>query len=221
MAGAGWSLTRRATQGELPLVDAPEQFYAGDCCAGRCEILEAEHRSGSGLDAAMILLDQVVQVFRAAQLRSFRQQAILAQLTDCAMRRSIAVESDCVRRTPFMPDCFLEECLGCRHVSSAAEPKVHRLPGFVHRPVQIGPLAAYFDIGLVNTPRPANGFAKAVPPLDEFWGIAAHPTQDRRMGKMQPALCHHFDKVTEAELIAQVPPHEQKNDLAIKMSPHK
>ncbi len=41
------------------------------------------------------------------------------------------------------------------------------------------------------------------------------------MGKMQPAHCHHFDKVTKAKLVAQVPPHAQENDLVIKMPPHK
>jgi hypothetical protein len=46
----------------LILVNSAEKFHASDRDSGRLEILEAEHPSGSGLDAAVILLDQVVQI---------------------------------------------------------------------------------------------------------------------------------------------------------------
>jgi hypothetical protein len=44
-------------------------------------------------------------------------------------------------------DCLLEEGIGCGDVSCPAEPKIDSLPSFVYRPIEIGPLAAYFDIG--------------------------------------------------------------------------
>jgi hypothetical protein len=47
-------------QGELIFVDMAEQFYASDGDSGRFAVLEAKHRPGSRLDAAVILLDQVV-----------------------------------------------------------------------------------------------------------------------------------------------------------------
>ena len=58
----GRSLTfePQSIQGELILVDTAEQFYASDRDSGRFEVLEAKHRPGSRLDAAVILLDQVV-----------------------------------------------------------------------------------------------------------------------------------------------------------------
>jgi hypothetical protein len=49
-------------QGELIFVDTAEQFYPSDRDSGRFEVLEAKHRPGSRLDAAVILLDQVVQI---------------------------------------------------------------------------------------------------------------------------------------------------------------
>ena len=60
----GRSLTfdLQSVQGELIFVDTTEQFYASDRDSGRFEVLEAEHRPGSRLDAAVILLDRVVQI---------------------------------------------------------------------------------------------------------------------------------------------------------------
>jgi hypothetical protein len=60
----GHSLTfeRQSIQGELIFVDTVEQFYASDRDSGRFEVLEAKHRPGSRLDAAVILLYQVVQI---------------------------------------------------------------------------------------------------------------------------------------------------------------
>src|ERR1700709_680203 len=60
----GRSLTfePQSIQGELIFVDTAEQFYASDRDRGRFEVLEAQHRPGSRLDAAVILLDQVVQI---------------------------------------------------------------------------------------------------------------------------------------------------------------
>jgi hypothetical protein len=60
----GRSLTfdLQSIQGKLIFVDTAEQFYASDRDSGRFEVLEAKHRPGSRFDAAVILLDQVVQI---------------------------------------------------------------------------------------------------------------------------------------------------------------
>ena len=47
-------------QGKLTFANTVEQFDAGDCGGGVVEVLEAEHGPGSGLDAPMILFDQIV-----------------------------------------------------------------------------------------------------------------------------------------------------------------
>jgi hypothetical protein len=49
---------------ELVLVDEPEEFNASNGSCGRYEVLEAEHLPSSGLDAAMVLLDERVQILR-------------------------------------------------------------------------------------------------------------------------------------------------------------
>ena len=103
-------------------------------------VLEAKHGAGSGFDSAMILLDEVVQIFRGAQLCAFGQQAVGSHLAHCPMRRGIAVKSNRVRRPTLMPDRLLEEGLCCRHIASATEPEVNGLSSLVHCPVEIDPL---------------------------------------------------------------------------------
>jgi len=53
-------------------VDTKEQFYAGNRDSSAIEVLEIEHGPGSGLDAAMILLDDVGQIL-AHRVRASRQ----------------------------------------------------------------------------------------------------------------------------------------------------
>ena len=60
-------------------------------------------------------------------------------------------------------------------------------------------------LGFIDSPRAASGPSKAVPTLDELWGISPDPAQDRRMGQTESALGHHFDQIPEAQLVAQIP----------------
>jgi hypothetical protein len=55
------------------------------------ELLEAEHYGDALLDGSVVLLNEVVEVFRRAQLRVGRQKTICFQLAHSAVRRSVAV----------------------------------------------------------------------------------------------------------------------------------
>ena len=60
--GRSLTIGPQSIQGELIFVDTAEQFYSSDRVRGRFEVLKARHRPGSRPDAAVILLDQVVQI---------------------------------------------------------------------------------------------------------------------------------------------------------------
>ena len=45
-----------------------------------------------------------------------------------------------------------------------------------------------------------------------------YPTHDRRMRYQNTALGHHGDQITVAELVGDVPPHAQNDDLGIELS---
>jgi hypothetical protein len=170
----------------LSFVDTSEQFYASDCDGGRFEVLEAMHRSDSGFDTTMVLLDEVVQVLRGPQFRAPGQQAVLSHLTDCAMRRRIAIEGDRVRRPTVIPDRLFEECLGCGYISCLTEPESRQSAQPCLLPDTDRSTLRHLEIGFIDPPRAASAAAKAIPPLDELWRIPSNPAQDRRMGSWRP-----------------------------------
>ena len=77
---ASLALNAQSCQPELPLPDAVQQLDASNRDRRTFKRLEAQHHSKALLYTAMVLLDQVVQVFRRAQLRVCGQQAIGFQL---------------------------------------------------------------------------------------------------------------------------------------------
>jgi hypothetical protein len=121
-----------------------------------------------------------------------------------------------VRRPTVIPNRLFEECLGCGYISSPTEPEVDSLPSLIYCPIQIAPLSAYLEIGFIDSPRAASAAAKAIPPLDELWRIPSNSAQNRRMGKLESSFDHHLHQITEAELVAQIPTHAQKDHLAVK-----
>src|SRR5580698_11346751 len=79
------------------------------------------------------------------------------------------------------------------------------------------PLAADFHVGLVDAPRRTYRPRELVPATLELRNIMMHPTHNGGVGHRQAALGHHLHQIPEAELEAQVPPHAQDDDLAIKV----
>src|SRR6266851_527479 len=70
------AVNAQTSQSELSLADAMHQLDAGDRDRRIPEPLEAEHHRDALLHAPMVLLNQVVQVLRRAQLRVRGQRAI-------------------------------------------------------------------------------------------------------------------------------------------------
>src|SRR5471032_1263549 len=204
---------------ELTLANAMHQLDACNRGCGAPEPLEAKHDLGPGLDVAMVLLYQVVQVLRRSDLGVRGQQAVRLHLPHGAVRGRIAIERDGFRWMPLMLDDLLEKCLCCCHVAFGAEHEVYRLACPINRPIEIDPPAADLQVRFVDTPRLSRRRAKTVPTFDEFGRITLHPTQDRRVRERQTTLNHHLDKIPQAKLVAQVPANTQKDDLAIKVSP--
>src|ERR1700730_8899861 len=133
------------------------------------------------------------------------------------MRSRIAVKGDRLWRPPLLSDRLVVESLRCGYSASPAEPEVERLSSLVPRSLEVGPVAPHLDIGLIDSPRAASGPTKAVPTLDELWGISPDPSQDGRMGQIESALRHHFDQIPEAELVVQVPAYAQDDHLTIEV----
>jgi hypothetical protein len=79
---------------ELAFANAMHQLDAGDGSSRIPEAFEPEHYVHPRFDVPMILLDQVVQVFRGSQFRSLGQRRVGLHLADRSMRCRVAVQSD-------------------------------------------------------------------------------------------------------------------------------
>ena len=87
-------------------------------------------------------------------------------------------------------------------------------PELVHRPVQIRPLAADLDVGLVDAPTPR--LRPAPLPAQTFLHLrreTLHPTIDRGVVDRDAALGHHRFEVAVADRIPAVPAHGPEHDL--------
>src|SRR6266481_798880 len=142
----------QTSQSELSLVDAMHQLDAGDRDRRIPEPLEAEHHRDAPLHAPMVLLNQVVQVLRRAQLRVRGQRAIGFQLAHRTVRCSVAVQRDCLRGALLASDRFAKERLGGRDIALGAQPEVDRPARPIDGTVEVEPLVSDLDVCLVDSP---------------------------------------------------------------------
>jgi hypothetical protein len=79
-SGRRSTLNTKAAQVELFLTDAVHQLKASYRDRRVAELLEPHHHSNALLDAAVVLLNQVIEIFRRPQLGLRRQRTIGVQL---------------------------------------------------------------------------------------------------------------------------------------------
>src|ERR1035438_6457581 len=84
-------LETETPQDELSFTNTAEQFDAGDGRGRTIKVLEAEHRTCSGFNPPVILLDQIVQVFRRSQLGVLPFLVFPSHLAHRSVRCSVAV----------------------------------------------------------------------------------------------------------------------------------
>src|ERR1017187_9856208 len=138
------------SQGELSFANTTEQFDAGDGDSCAIKVLKAEHRTCSGFNAPVILLDQIVQVFRRSQLGVLPCLVFPWHLAHCSVRCGVAIQCDTDRRAFLGTKRLAEERLGCRDVSGRAESEVGGVAIPVYGTIQIDPSSSHFQVCLVH-----------------------------------------------------------------------
>ena len=103
------------------------QLNAGNDNGGIPEPFEAKHNVDPRLDVPMVLLDQIVQIFRGSNLRVAGQQAINLHLAHRAVGRRVAVQGNDLRGTALAFDRLLEESRGRSDISPRTEPEINSL----------------------------------------------------------------------------------------------
>jgi hypothetical protein len=181
----------RAPHAPVPWPASPSpRLHPGQGPPRRPEALEAEHRVCPALDAAVVLLDPVVQPAAAPMGGEPPQPALALHLPQGARVALQPVGDDGARVADVLAGERLpEEALGGLLVPRGAEQEVDRLPRAVDRSVQVAPGTPDPDAGPVDVPRPAAGAEVPSQPLLRL-GREAPRTQPpvawRRFVREQP-----------------------------------
>ena len=138
---------------ELALVDHVHQFDAGEHGARGPERFEVEHQLGQPLDGAMILLDNVVEVFNLAH--KYLHVAAGVDRIDGRLVGPAFVHRDLVR-VAVRSHGLVEEALRRGHVALGRQQEVDSLALLVDSAVEVFPDALELDVGLIHAQAAAN-----------------------------------------------------------------
>src|SRR5919106_4550612 len=105
-----------------------------------------------------------------------------------------------------------KELFGSLTIAVLAEIKIHCPALFIDRTIEIHPAPLDLDRGLIYPPRTPDRLGILPPPFLKFRDEPLDPAHDRRMRHRQPTLGHHFDEVSVAQLIGDVPSHTQDDN---------
>ena len=87
-----------------------------------------------------------------------------------------------------------------------AEPEFDRVADAVDGAVEIHPLAANLDVGLIPKPLAADCTLALVDSLQQQWREMNNSAMDRRVVNADAALGHYFGQIPQAQSIGQIPP---------------
>src|ERR1700730_17811812 len=135
--GSGFVFDAKLVELELTLSDPVHEFDAGDRRRGSSKPLEAEHRTKPQLDRAMVLFNQIVDVFGRPDLALISLWMFAESLCRPAMRRLIAVERDLVWQWALALERASEERLGGGDVPLGAKQEIDGVSLFVDSAVKI------------------------------------------------------------------------------------
>ena len=204
----------------LPLSDHRHHFVASKCPSGRGQATEAEPRSHQPFDPAMILLDDVVQVFALAQPREAPQLARALHVGRRTWIGRVLVHRD---RTWVhgvrLGQRPAEEPLGRIGISPGGQQEVDRLAEAVDRAIQVGPDTFDLDVGLVHAPGPGAWPQMAPDALFELGGIGLHPPEQGGVVDRDTPVRQHGGEIAIADREGQVPPQCPQDHLGREMPP--
>jgi hypothetical protein len=98
----------------------------------------------------MVLLYQIIQVLRRAQLRIRGERAIGFQLAHRTVRCSVTVQRDCLRAALLPLIALRKNALAA--ATSRVAPEVDRPARPINGAIQVAPLASDLDVCLVDPP---------------------------------------------------------------------
>src|SRR4030095_2900502 len=106
-----------------------------------------------------------------------------------------------------------------RCVPVLGEQKVNGLAMFVHRAVEIAPLALHLDVGLVHPPADPHWTLAPMKRLFELWTIFDDPPINGGVIHLHSPFLHEFFDMARAQRVRHIPADAHENDVWWEMSP--
>jgi hypothetical protein len=138
-AGAAVSLRLSFVRSNGPLGRRCINLMPEIVTAAFLNAFEAEYCIDPGLDIAMILLDQVVQVLRRSQRRVLKQQPVSLHFSHRSVRCCVTVQRDGLRSPSLTFDRLLQNGLGRGDIAFGARPEIDSFSCPVNCRLEIDP----------------------------------------------------------------------------------
>ena len=133
-------------------------------------------------------------------------RALLAALSDGRRVGAGAIGTNTVRSKEGLSRQHLaEEALGRVEVALGGQQEVDRIAVLVDGPVEVAPLTADLDVGLINPDRTAVRLAELAQPLLDQRRVGEYPAVQGAVINLDPAFQEQLLDIAVAERIAQVP----------------
>jgi hypothetical protein len=203
-------------QHELAFANHMYQFDAGQDRARRSKRFETRHRPRDAFDRAVILLDNVVEIFNLPN--PDRYFAFLVQLLQRCLVSAALVHRYLVGHR-VVPYDLLEGAPGGGCISLGSQQEIDRLALLVDGSIQILPGAVDLDVCLIHPPAGTNSALVLSEGISQHWQKPDRPTVDRGMVNHHAAFLHDFFKMPIAQEISHVPANADQNQVGQKSHP--
>jgi len=131
----------------LALPDHREGLEACQGSPRRSKAAEAEPRPNQALDAPVVLLDDVVEIFALPHASSAPEFAVSLHVYDCPWISGVLVDREGARVHDMrLHERPAKEPLRRHRISPSRQQKIDRLPAAVDRPIEIGPAPLHANI---------------------------------------------------------------------------
>src|SRR5271168_3644198 len=206
-------------QTKLAFDDLVNQLYAGQDPPCVEEALEAEHRAHAAFYPPVILFDNVVQVGTVSNLDGIVPTVIEfiihAHAPQSGMGGLEAIQGNYSPLAVAL-ESFTEEGLGGGDVTRSTEVGFDGFALFINSAVEVHPLTAYFEVGLVYAPGIADRPLVGLPTFLELWDVAYDPAQDCARGDADAQFPGQLGQVPVTKLKAQIPAQTGDDDVVSK-----
>src|SRR5215469_12425891 len=112
-----------------------------------------------------------------------------------------------------------EQAFGRRRIAQRRQQEVDSDAHGIDGPIKVTPTALHTNVRLIDPPGFVGRLEMAAQPLFQFGTVTLHPTPDRRVIRLQPALGEQLLDVAERERVPEIPAHGAQNQLRRRLPP--